>query len=255
MPIRSKEVFDRVCDHNSGRGARETLHIFRLQQLRAGWGRYDRTRARAARKLDMPLMPPSQALTWAIRCTQYPVRSLAYPCQTIETLRLCIFAAAVPSGRARGGRGCAGQRPHVSCAPRASRRGSDRPTRALRAICWWRVWHIGSLHDIKRCISCTQRGPAPGAGRLIVHRGDCVAYAHSTTSRIFFTGSYTSLDKPKHAGKTPAWYRDVEVKVWGCLAPQTAARASQRSDGRKPPPTQPHAPPPPSGPAAAFGRR
>ena len=39
MPIRSKEVFDTVCDHNSGRGARETLHICRLQQLRAGLGR------------------------------------------------------------------------------------------------------------------------------------------------------------------------------------------------------------------------
>ena len=113
MPIPSKEVFDTVCDHNSGRGARETLHICRLQQLRAGLGRTIATRARPARKLDMPPMPPSQALTWAIRCTKYPVRSLAYPCQTIETLRLCIFAA-VPSDREWAG-SRALQQPQSAC--------------------------------------------------------------------------------------------------------------------------------------------
>ena len=92
MPIRSKEVFDTVCDHNSGRGARETLHICRLQLLSAvsgvAVGPYDRTRAMAARKREMPLMPSLRSLTWAIRRTQYPVRSLAYLCKTIETLRL-----------------------------------------------------------------------------------------------------------------------------------------------------------------------
>jgi len=35
MPICNTEAFDTACNPNSGRGSRETLHIRRLQQLRA----------------------------------------------------------------------------------------------------------------------------------------------------------------------------------------------------------------------------
>ena len=104
MPICNTEAFDTVYDHNSGRGARETLHICRfaaVAQAGTGVGPYDRTRAMAARRRDMPLMPPSRSLTWAIRRTQYPVRSLAYLCETIETLRLWHFCCSARGPRVR----------------------------------------------------------------------------------------------------------------------------------------------------------